>query len=59
MTILHSMKNFRRMSQIHTEVVLRRIALMLRLLSLRQKRILELVSGLLVAIINFILQLDS
>ena len=47
------------MSQIHTEVVLRRIALMLRLLSLRQKRILELVSGLLVAIIDFILQLDS
>ena len=47
------------MSQIHTEVVLRRIALMLRLLSLRQKCILELVSGLLVSIIELILKLDS
>ena len=48
------MHHFRRMPQIHTEIVLRRIALMLWL-SLRQKCILELVSGLLVSIIDFIL----
>ena len=52
------MQHLRRMSQIHTEVVLRRIALMLGL-SLRQKCILKLVSGLLVSIIDFILELDS